>query len=86
MIQGEIANATPGDARAFGLGAILNGGGGFPGSDKHAGVDGWLALADAYFAASRTGVEPDLAIPILRGTDAVHGHSNVFRATVFRTT
>lgn len=24
MIQGEIANATPDDARAFGLGAILN--------------------------------------------------------------
>ena len=83
MIQAEIANATPDDARAFGLGAILNGGGSFPGGDKHANVDDWLALADAYFAASRTGREPDLAIPILWGTDAVHGHSNVFRATVF---
>ena len=83
MIQAEIANATPDDARAFGLGAILNGGGSSPGGDKHANVDDWLALADAYFAASRTGREPDLAIPILWGTDAVHGHSNVFRATVF---
>ena len=80
MIQAEIANATPGDAAEFGLGSILNGGGSTPGGDKHASVDDWLALADAYHDASR---RVHSGVPILWGTDAVHGHSNVYGATVF---
>ena len=81
MIQAEIANVTPDDAGQFGLGAILNGGGSFPGGNKHASVDDWLALADAHYEAAVADT-PDLAIP-LWGTDAVHGHSNVYGATVF---
>ena len=34
MIQAEIANVTPDDAGQFGLGAILNGGGSFPGGQQ----------------------------------------------------
>ena len=108
MIQAEIANVTPDDAGRFGLGAILNGGGSFPGGNKHASVGDWLALADAHYDAtagirarspaegsplrgaspSRSPAEgsasaPNLAIPLLWGTDAVHGHSNVYGATVF---
>lgn len=79
MIQAEIANATPADAAEFGLGSILNGGGSFPGGNKRASVDDWVALADAYHDASRS----NSAVPILWGTDAVHGHSNVYGATVF---
>ena len=81
MIQAEIANVTPDDAGRFGLGAILNGGGSFPGGNKHASVDDWLALADAHYDASVAGA--DQPIPLLWGTDAVHGHSNVYGATVF---
>ena len=80
MIQAEIANATPGDAAEFALGSILNGGGSTPGGDKHASVDDWLALADAYHDAYR---REHSGVPILWGTDAVHGHSNVYGATVF---
>ena len=81
MVQAEIANASPDDVTEFALGSVLNGGGSFPGGDKHAGVDDWLALADAYReASSRVGHS---GVPILWGTDAVHGHSNVYGATVF---
>ena len=82
MIQAEIGNVTPDDAGRFGLGAILNGGGSFPGGNKHASVDDWLALADAHYDAAVADA-PESAIPPLWGTDAVHGHSNVYRATVF---
>ena len=81
MVQAEIASVTPAEAGAYGLGSILNGGGSFPGADKHASVDDWLDLADAYHAASAG--EDGTGVPILWGTDAVHGHSNVYRATVF---
>lgn len=80
MIQAEIANATPAEVAEFRLGSVLNGGGSFPGGDKHASVDDWLALADAYHDAAQASVHP---VPILWGTDAVHGHSNVYGATVF---
>lgn len=86
MIQAEIANVTPAEAGAFGLGSVLNGGGSHPNGDKHASVDDWLALADAYHDAARAGSTAGRgasAIPVLWGTDAVHGHSNVYRATVF---
>ncbi|MDE0037953.1 MAG: glycoside hydrolase family 3 protein [Gammaproteobacteria bacterium] len=83
MVQAEIANATPEEVAEFALGSILNGGGSFPGGDKHASVDDWRALADAYHDAVRRSTQSDRAVPILWGTDAVHGHSNVYGATVF---
>ena len=64
-------------------GSILNGGGSYPGQDRAATVADWVALADAYYRAS---VNPDgdaPAIPVLWGTDAVHGHNNVRGATLF---
>ena len=48
MIQGEIAHVTPDDLRKYGLGSVLNGGGSFPGVEKGASIDDWLALADDY--------------------------------------
>ena len=80
MIQAEIANATPEDVRDYALGSILNGGGSWPGGDKRASVADWLRLADAYHAAS---LESASGVPVLWGTDAVHGHNNVLGATIF---
>lgn len=81
MIQAEIRSVTPADVRKYGLGSILNGGGSFPQGNKQAAVGDWLALADAYHAAA---VEVDgQRIPVLWGTDAVHGHNNVRGATLF---
>ena len=80
MVQAEIADVAPDDARDYALGSVLNGGGSWPNGDKHAGVQDWLRLADAYHAASLASAS---GVPIIWGTDAVHGHNNVFGATVF---
>jgi beta-glucosidase len=81
MIQAEIQNVTPADAARYGLGSVLNGGGSFPGRNKRASPEQWTAIAAAFDKASRE--RPGVAVPILWGTDAVHGHNNVFGATLF---
>ena len=83
LIQGEIRGLTPDDVRQYGLGSVLNGGGAFPGGDKYASPQDWVDLADAYYSASIDGSEGSAAIPIVWGTDAVHGHNNVMGATLF---
>ncbi len=82
MTQAEIKSITPEEVRTHYIGSVLNGGGSWPGRNKHAGVGDWLALADAYHRASMSTDMP-VQIPIVWGTDAVHGHSNVYRATLF---
>ena len=82
MVQAEIASVTPAEAGSYGLGSILNGGGSSPGGDKRASVSDWVELADAFHDAS-TRANDGNGVPILWGTDAVHGHSNVYGATVF---
>lgn len=83
MVQAEIRDVTPQDVRTYRLGSILNGGGAFPANNKHASVSDWVALADQFYQASMdtTGGAP--AIPVIWGTDAVHGHNNVIGATLF---
>src|SRR6202035_4500841 len=83
MVQADIRYVTPDDVKTHHLGAILNGGGAFPGGNKHAAVTAWVALADRYFGASLQSRDGAPAIPVLWGTDRVHGHNNVFSATLF---
>lgn len=83
MVQGEIKHVTPDDVRAYGLGSVLNGGGSFPNNDKHASIEDWVALADAYRQASLDTSAGNAGIPLIWGTDAVHGHNNVVGATLF---
>ena len=83
MIQGEIAHVTPEDVRRYGLGSVLNGGGSFPDKNKYASLQDWIALADSYYLASVDTSEGNAGIPIIWGTDAVHGHNNVIGATIF---
>ena len=83
MIQGEIKHVTPEDVREYGLGSVLNGGGSFPAQNKHASVKDWVDLADAYYLASVDTSKGNAGIPIIWGTDAVHGHNNVIGATIF---
>lgn len=82
MTQAEIKSITPEEVRTYYIGSVLNGGGSWPGKDKHASVAAWAALADAYYSASMS-TEMAVKVPIIWGTDAVHGHSNVYRATIF---
>ena len=84
MIQAEISTITPREAGKYHIGSILNGGGCYPNDNKHAHIRDWLALADAYYdATTRKTSETDIVVPIMWGTDAVHGHSNLFGATIF---
>ena len=83
VIMGEIQHVSPGDAKRYRLGAVLNGGGSFPGKNRHASAADWLALADAYHDASIDRDDGRPAIPVIWGTDAVHGANNVFGATLF---
>jgi len=83
MIQPEIRYVTPDDVRKYRLGSILNGGGVYPGGQKHASVSQWVALADQYYDASMDTSGGAPAIPVIWGTDAVHGANDVFGATLF---
>src|SRR6185295_17028829 len=83
MVQADIRYFTPEDMRVYHLGAILNGGGAFPHDNKHATVSDWVALGDRYFDASVQSSGGAVGIPVVWGTDAVHGHNNVLGATVF---
>lgn len=82
MTQAEIKSVTPDEVRQFYIGSVLNGGGSWPQGNKHASVADWLALADRYYDASMA-VDSPVKVPVIWGTDAVHGDSNVFGATLF---
>ncbi|MCX2836056.1 putative glycoside hydrolase [Microbulbifer thermotolerans] len=83
LIQAELRAVTPQDVRDYHLGSVLNGGGSFPNNNKYATVDDWVALADAFYHASMDTSDGGVPIPIIWGTDAVHGHNNVIGATLF---
>ena len=82
MVQPEIKSITPEEVRQYYIGSVLNGGGSWPAKNKHASVQDWVALADAYYDASM-GTDAKIPVPVIWGTDAVHGHSNVYGATIF---
>ncbi|WP_448250200.1 glycoside hydrolase family 3 N-terminal domain-containing protein [Thalassotalea agariperforans] len=83
MLQPEIRSITPAEVEKYHIGSILNGGGAFPNNDKYASVQDWVALADAFYQASMSNKPGRTPIPIIWGTDAVHGHNNVIGATYF---
>ena len=82
MTQAEIQSITPDQVRQYDIGSVLNGGGSWPNRNKHATIGDWLALADRYYDASMS-TDMAIKVPILWGTDAVHGDNNVFGATLF---
>ena len=84
LIQPQINSFTAEDMRRYRFGSYLNGGNGGPYGDEFAPASEWLKLADEMWDASTVPLangEP--AIPTMWGTDAVHGHTNVMRATIF---
>jgi beta-glucosidase len=80
VIAADIGSTTPEDVREYRLGTILNGGNSAPGGYMAAPASAWLELADAFWDAS---MASDHKIPIIWGTDAIHGNSNVAGATIF---
>ena len=84
LIQPQINSFTAEDMRRYRFGSYLNGGNGGPYGNEYAEASEWLKLADEMYLAS---VEPmpggEPVIPTMWGTDAVHGHTNIIRATIF---
>ncbi|MEM6644975.1 MAG: exo 1,3/1,4-beta-D-glucan glucohydrolase [Bacteroidota bacterium] len=82
-IQADIGSITPEEVREYRLGSVLNGGNSAPNADVRAPAPEWVALADEFYAASMDTTGGRKAIPLLWGSDAVHGHGNIVGATVF---
>lgn len=82
MTQAELKSVTPADVSQYYLGSVLNGGGSWPGNDKHTSAAGWVALADAFYQASMA-TDMAVKVPVIWGIDAMHGNSNVYGATLF---
>ena len=80
-IMADLDFISPSDLKRFPIGGILNGGNTSPNGNQKASTEEWKQLAEDFYieSTSRGGAN----IPILWGTDAVHGHSNVFGATIF---
>lgn len=65
------------DIAELGIGALLSGGGGSPAGNR---PEEWLEMVNGY---QQYALETRLAIPLLYGVDAVHGHNNVKGAVLF---
>lgn len=83
MIQPEIGYLSLAQMRKYGFGSYLNGGNTAPYGKKRASVDVWLKYADEMYQASVDASQDGSRIPAIWGTDAMHGHSNVYGATLF---
>ncbi len=77
MTQVEKNSIKPGDITRYFIGSILSGGGGYPASNT---IEGWTAMVDGF---QQEALKTRLAIPIIYGVDAVHGHAALYGATIF---
>ncbi len=77
MTQVELGSITAGQVATWSIGSILSGGGGNPGDGS---PRAWRETVESFVAGS---TRSRLGIPLLYGTDAVHGHNNVVGATIF---
>ena len=73
--RGALQNIT--DIKTYFLGSLLSGGGSAPSTNSA------LAWADMYDYFQNFALQTKLKIPLIYGIDAVHGHNNVFGATIF---
>lgn len=83
IVQADLCCVTPEDVRKYNLGSVLNGGNSGPYGNDLAPARDWLKLADEFWEASVDKADGGVGVPIVWGTDAVHGHSNIIGATIF---
>ncbi len=68
----------PNDIATYFLGSVLSGGDSDPANGNS--VEAWTDMYDGY---QKIALKTRLAIPLLYGVDAVHGHNNVLGAVIF---
>ncbi len=73
--RGALQNIT--DIKTYYLGSLLSGGGSAPSTNS---AQAW---ADMYDYFQNFALQTRLKIPLIYGIDAVHGHNNVYGATIF---
>ena len=83
VIQGDNSATTPEDVKTYHLGSVLSGGNSGPNGQPYADAATWVETVDAYYQASLDTEGVEIAIPIIWGIDAVHGHNNVIGGTIF---
>lgn len=77
MTQVEKNSIPPEDVTNYFIGSVLSGGGGNPTPNN---MQAWRDMVQGYMRAA---LQTRLAIPLIYGVDAVHGHNNVVGATIF---
>jgi beta-glucosidase len=78
MTQAQWQSVNPAtDMETYFIGSLLNGGGGSPSNNT---PEGW---ADLYDGFQEHALNTRLGIPYIYGTDAVHGHNNLYGAVIF---
>ena len=77
MTQADKNSIKPGDITKYFIGSILSGGGQYPPSNT---TQGWADMVDGF---QQETLRTRLAIPMIYGVDAVHGHAALYGATVF---
>ncbi|WP_218970907.1 glycoside hydrolase family 3 protein [Peribacillus kribbensis] len=78
MVEPERNAVTAADIKDYGIGSVLSGGGSLP-TTGNTPTD-WANMVDNF---QKGAMDTRLHIPIIYGIDAVHGHNNVYGATVF---
>jgi beta-glucosidase-like glycosyl hydrolase len=61
-----------------GAGSVLSGGGSVP--SPQASAEAWVSMVNAM---QKDALSTRLGIPMIYGIDAVHGHGNVYKSTIF---
>ena len=83
VIQADSTSITPEEVKQYRLGSVLSGGNSAPGPEPYADVKSWVEAVDAAYMASIDSDGVEVAIPIIWGIDAVHGHNNVIGGVIF---
>lgn len=83
LVQADLCCVTPEDVRKYKLGSILVGGNSGPNGNDLSPAPDWLKAADDFYLASVDRSDGGVGVPVIWGTDAVHGHSNIIGATLF---
>ncbi|KAI6669717.1 hypothetical protein NL676_004602 [Syzygium grande] len=78
MTQIERTVASADVIKNYLIGSVLSGGGSVPATN--ASVETWVDMVNEF---QRGALSTRLGIPMIYGIDAVHGHNNVYKATVF---
>lgn len=74
----EKGSIDPAAVERYAIGGVLSGGGGYPRNNNT--VEGWAEMVNAYQDAA---LSTPLAIPMIYGVDAVHGHAALAGAVIF---